>query len=709
MTAVDIDPQALRRALAGAPDGPADWLKLGFTMAARGEVAPATLLLRRATALAPRAATAWEALGMTEENLEHWPAAAAAWTQAVALRPGRLDSHVRLARALSRGGDMEAADPSYATAARLAPGDIMLASERALSWAEAGQRQGRADAYRRALTLDPAIAPAWINLGILSWRTTDVVRAVKEWRRSAHLAPDLADAHNNLGTAEQRAGRLAAAARSYRRALVLDPGRADAWFNLGSALQNLNQIESAVAAYEHAVALRPGFLDALAPLATLANFLGLLDRATVLNHQILAQRPDNPEANRAILSALVFDPALDGAGIRRVREEWCRARLPTVARPSFSNARDPDRVIRVGVLGGPNLRGNTHAFVALPGFEGLDRRAHRLEVVVYSDLPAVHEDGYTKRYRLASDGWRITETLDDGALADLVGRDRIDMLIDVVGHLGGPRFPAVAMHPAPVQILDLALGTSGSTAAEWVLGDPLLTPPEHDPHFTERVLRLPLAYCYDPLIDLPPVGSLPALGRRRITFGSTNALVKVTLATVALWARVLRAVPDARLVVKGRGFSDARVRAHFAQAFDRAGVAATRVELRPWTSGFLDHLSFLNEIDIALDPIPYGGVTTTCEALWMGVPVITLAGDRMAGRYSMALLTSVGFTRGIAVSDDDYIARAAALAADVEALAKIRSSLRGEAQSSRLADRRAYGRARGEAFRTAWRGWCATA
>ncbi len=704
MTA-DLDPRPLCRALAETPDAAAEWLKLGLTLAARDELALAIAPIRRATILAPRAPAAWEALGMAEAGLERWAEAAAAWTQAVMLRPGRAESHVRLARVLARSGDVEAADRCYVTAGRLGA-DASLAGERALTWADAGQRQGRADAYRRAMALEPGLAAAWVNLGAMSWRagSSDAAAA---WGRAAALVPDLADPHNNLGTVEQRAGRLPAAARSYRRALALEPPRSDAWFNLGSALQNLGRVEAAVAGYERALALRPDFLDALVPLSVLANFLGLLDRATAFNRRILAQRPDSPEANRAILSALVFDPALDGVGMRKIREGWCAERLPAVSAPRFANDRDPDRVIRVGFLGGPNLRGNTHAFVALPGFEGLDRRAHGLEVTVYSDLPAAQEDGYTERYRRVSDAWRRTDGVDDATLAQLIRRDRIDVLVDLVGHLGGPRFPVVAIRPAPVQIMDLALGTSGSTAAGWIIGDPLLIPPEHEAHFTERVLRLPLAYCYDPLLDLPAIGPLPARSNGRVTFGSTNALVKITPATIALWARVLRAVPEARLVVKGRGFSEARVRAYFARAFEREGVAAARVDLRPWTAGFVGHLEFLNEIDVALDPVPYGGVTTTCEALWMGVPVVTVAGDRMAGRYGLALLSSVGFHRGIAASEDDYVARCAALAADPDALAEIRRTLRAKAQASRLADGKAYGQARGEAFRLAWRTWCA--
>ena len=388
MTA-DLDPRPLCRALAETPDAAAEWLKLGLTLAARGELALAIAPIRRATILAPRAPAAWEALGMAEAGLERWAEAAAAWTQAVMLRPGRAESHVRLARVLVRSGDVEAADRCYVTAGRLGA-DASLAGERALTWADAGQRQGRADAYRRAMALEPGLAGAWVNLGAMSWRagSSDAAAA---WGRAAALVPDLADPHNNLGTVEQRAGRLPAAARSYRRALALEPPRSDAWFNLGSALQNLGRVEAAVAGYERALALRPDFLDALVPLSVLANFLGLLDRATAFNRRILAQRPDSPEANRAILSALVFDPALDGVGMRKIREGWCAERLPAVSAPRFANDRDPDRVIRVGFLGGPNLRGNTHAFVALPGFEGLDRRAHGLEVTVYSVLRPGYE------------------------------------------------------------------------------------------------------------------------------------------------------------------------------------------------------------------------------------------------------------------------------------------------------------------------------
>jgi len=706
VTTPDLDPAPVRRLLAETPDLAMGWLRLGLVQAAADAIAASIAPLVRAAAVAPQTAAPWESLGMAQARLGNWQDAVRAWTRAVALRPGRVESHASLARVLTQAGEAERADSAYATALLLSPADARLGVERALAWAEAGQR-GRADGYRRALALAPALPPAWVNLGAQRWRLSDPPGAGVAWQRAVASGPDLADAHNNLGTAEQKAGRLPFAVRSYRRALALDPSRADAWFNLGSALQTQNQADGAIPAYERALVLRADFLDALIPLATLYNFLGLLDLATAANRHIVRLRPGHPDASRALLAALVFDPAMDGRSIRRVREEWCRANLPQVATPRFGHARDPERVLRIGVIGGPNLRGNTHAFVALPGFEGLDRAAHRLEVTVYSDLPRDREDGYTQRYRLASDRWRMTERLDDAALARAIRQDEIDVLVDVVGHLGGPRFPAVALRPAPVQVMDLALGTSGSHAADWIVGDPLLTPPEHAAHFTERVLRLPLAYCYDPLVDLPEVGSQPAAGNRHVTFGSTNALVKITPATVALWSRVLRAAPEARLVLKGRGFSDARVRAHFAGAFDRQGIAATRIDLRPWTAGYLDHLSFLNEIDVALDPVPYGGVTTTCEALWMGVPVATLAGDRMAGRYSQSLLAAVGLHEGIADSAEAYVARAVAIAADIDRLAGLRSGLRGQAQASALADRRAYGDARGRAFRAAWRDWCA--
>jgi protein O-GlcNAc transferase len=706
VTSPDLDPAPLRRLLAETPDLALGWLRLGLVQAAVDAIAASIAPLSRAAAVAPRTPAPWESLGMAQARLGRWQDSAQAWTRAVALRPGRSESHASLARVLMQAGEPDSADAAYATALLLSPADARLGVERALAWAEAGQR-GRGDGYRRALSLAPDLPPAWVNLGAQRWRLSDSSGAEAAWRRAIAAGPDLADAHNNLGTAEQKAGRLPQAARSYRRGLALAPARPDAWFNLGSALQTQNQADGAIPAYERALVLRPDFLDALIPLATLYNFLGLLDLATAANRHIVRLRPGQPEASRALLAGLIFDPTMDGAAIRRVREDWCRANLPQVSVTRFERARDPERVLRIGVVGGANLRGNTHAFVALPGFEGLDRADHRLEVTVYSDLPADREDGYTRRYRQASDRWRMTERLDDAALARAIRQDEIDVLLDVVGHLGGPRFPAVAMRPAPVQIMDLALGTSGSQEADWIVGDPLLTPPEHEAHFTERVLRLPLAYCYDPLVDLPEVGPLPATGDRHVTFGSTNALVKITPATVALWSRVLRAVPQARLVLKGRGFSDARVRAHFARAFDRQGIAATRIDLKPWTTGFLDHLSFLNEIDIALDPVPYGGVTTTCEALWMGVPVVTLAGDRMAGRYSQSLLAAVGLREGIAESEAAYVAHAVAMAVDFDGLAGLRSGLRAQAQASALADRRAYGDARGRAFRAAWRDWCA--
>jgi predicted O-linked N-acetylglucosamine transferase (SPINDLY family) len=511
-------------------------------------------------------------------------------------------------------------------------------------------------------------------------------------------------AWNNLGALHHSDGRRAVALTAYRRGAALGPASGEIWFNAAASADAERHYGMAYRWHGRSLAIDRGREAAALARARLADLLGDLPGARRAYRLALEANPGSLQASRALLLSRIFDSELDGPTLRSERQDWCRRFLPSRPLTLPPRDRDPERRLRLGVLGGPNLRGNTHAFVALPGLECLIRRD--FEVFVYSDIPADAEDAFTQRYRRAADGWRLSAGLDDDALAQGIAEDRIDILVDLVGHLGGPRFSVLARRPAPVQILNLALATSGLDAADWLIADSDLVPSEHEAHFCERILRLPQGYVYDPLVAMPPVVPPPAAARGRVTFGSTNALVKITGATVALWSAVLQRVPNSRLLIKGSGFSESNVRARFTADFARHGIAAERIELRPWTPSHVEHLHVLNEIDIVLDATPYSGVTTTCEALWMGLPVVTLVGDRMAGRYGLAVLRAAGIADGLAQTPSAYVDDAARLAADIDALARRRRAQRARIERSALADREGYGRALSDAYRRAWRHRC---
>ncbi|MBY0431854.1 MAG: hypothetical protein K2Q10_11695, partial [Rhodospirillales bacterium] len=372
-------------------------------------------------------------------------------------------------------------------------------------------------------------------------------------------------------------------------------------------------------------------------------------------------------------------------------------------RRPFANDRDPFRPLKVGFVSGDFGR-HPVGYFTVSTFAALDRDV--LELHCYSDRPHGGDD-LTARIRAVVPHWRDTAALPDALLAERIRADGIDILFDLAGHTAGNRLPVFARKPAPVQVSWAGyVGTTGLAAMDYVLADRFHAP--DDSGFVERVLRMPDGYvCYTPPEEAPAIGPLPALTREHVTFGSFNAWAKVTAEVVALWSAILGDLPDSRLLLVGRWFNDARLRGRVRDAFAVHGIAAERLDLR----GQVPHAELLaayNEVDIALDPFPYSGGLTTCEALWMGVPVVTWPGRTFAGRHSLSHLSNVGLTESIAADLDSYRAIAGRLAGDLPHLAELRAGLRPRMAASPLCDAPRFAAAFAGVLRTAWAEWCAT-
>ncbi len=374
-------------------------------------------------------------------------------------------------------------------------------------------------------------------------------------------------------------------------------------------------------------------------------------------------------------------PATSLALAREFDERFARS-LPACGASSRKRS-GTGRRLRIGYLAGRSFALHTTAFTLLPTIEGHDRA--RIEAFCYSDVPADRQDQITARFRAASTGFRDVSGLSDEAVAAAIVDDDIDVVIDSLGYPPGSRVLALARRPGRLQVNWMPMGSLGLDAVDLVLGDRWIIPQGAEDWFIERVERLPLAYVYDPLADLPNAVAAPSRG---VVFGSFNQLAKLSGRTIRLWARILNAVPGSRLVLKAGGFG-AEAQARVRSLFSRAGVAPDVVELRLPTPDIGAHMASYADIDIALDPTPYGGVITTLEAMWMGVPVITLAGDRVLGRYSHAFVSVLGLPELSATDEDDYVAKAVALAADDVGRAALRGSLRDRMRASPLCDGRA--------------------
>lgn len=539
--------------------------------------------------------------------------------------------------------------------------------------AEAHQRAGRhaeaALGFREAARLDPLRAEGHFRLAHVLISAGDAAGALPALHRTLALTPSFTGAWNNLGLALAGRSRLPAAAYALKRAIASNPSGGEGWNNLGNLLMQAADPEGAVACYRRAVERAPS--DSIAH-ANLVNAIRLLDG---------------------------IGPADELAECRRFVER--HAALPAVPLPARS--RDPDRRLRIGYVGADSFRFHTAAMSILPLVEAHDRDA--VEVVCLSDTPPGAEDEITARFRAAT-RFVPTRGLTDEAMAAAIAAEGIDIAVDVIGYPRGSRLLALARRPAPVQANLLLMGSFGMDAVGWAIGDDLLTPPGSERHFTETLARIDLAFVYASLLPVPEVSALPAAGGRGVTFGSLNQPSKLSPRCLAAWARILTRVPGSRLLLKGKALGDATIAGRVRATFAAHGIDSRRIDLRAWTVTQASHLDSYRKIDIALDPFPYGGVITTCEAMSMGVPVVSLEGERVLGRYGSAFLKTVGLGDLVAKDEDAYVEIAAGLAHDRERLTDIRKSLRARMAASRLCDAAAFARGVESAYRRMWREWC---
>ncbi|MFQ5545679.1 MAG: FkbM family methyltransferase, partial [Acidiferrobacterales bacterium] len=458
----------------------------------------------------------------------------------------------------------------------------------------------------------------------------------------------------------------------YQQALTLKPDFAEAHNNLGNALKEQGKLTEAIAAYRQALALKPDFTDAHSNLLLCLHYGADTEPAAVfIEHQRWAEQ-------HALSLADTIDP---------------HANDPT-----------PNRRLRIGYLS-PDFRTHSVAYFVEPLLAAHDRAG--FEVICYANV--VRPDSLTKRLQSLVHKWRNIVPLSDAEVADLVREDGVDILVDLAGHTGKNRLLVFARKPAPVQVSYLGYpNTTALATMDYRLTDAWADPPGHmENSYTEELVRLPHGFlCYRPPQDSPEVAELPALSAGHITFASFNNASKVNANVIGLWSKILRALPDARLIMKARPLGDVGTRQRFEELFEQNGVSTGRVELLGWASSTAEHLELYNRVDIGLDPFPYNGTTTTCEALWMGVPVIVLAGTTHAARVGVSLLSSVGLPELIADTPEAYVALAISLAGDLDRLQQLRAELRAKVARSPVTDETRFTRALEGVYRNVWHGWC---
>jgi predicted O-linked N-acetylglucosamine transferase (SPINDLY family)/ADP-heptose:LPS heptosyltransferase len=572
---------------------------------------------------------------------------------------------------------------------------------------EAG-RDAEADAMLKSiLDEDPGHAAALRRVAYLRHRRGESAAAAQLLARSLEREPDNADAYCNLGLVLAALGQSTEAEASYRRALALKPASVDTHNNLGVLLEQLGRYAEAEASYRRASDAAPGQAHPVNNLGVLLKECGRLDEAIAAHRHAVALAPGLAAAHSNLLYTLNYDEAMSPQAVFDAHIAWGRAQGARFATEGarFLNAPDATRRLRVGCVSS-DFRHHSVAFFFEALLAAHDKGA--VEIFLYSN--DARADAVTQRLNALADHVVPIHGLADDIAAARIREHGIDILVDLAGHTAGGRVMLFARKPAPVQVSWLGYpATTGLKSVDYRLTDAVADPPgESDRLYTERPVRLAHGFlCYRPPADAGAVAPLPARSAGHVTFGSFNNLAKLSPRTIALWAQILGEVPSARLLLKATQFKDADTRERCRAAFVAAGVTAERIDIVPPVRETAEHLALYGRVDIALDPLVYNGATTTCEALWMGIPVVTLRGDRHAARVGASILTAVGLETLIAPTPDDYRAIAARLAGEIDALAEVRAGLRERMRASPLCDAPGFAREVEAAFRAMWRDWCA--
>lgn len=571
--------------------------------------------------------------------------------------------------------------------------DRLDADARMSCGAIAGLRGDHAQAEdycRQALAIDPKMPTAHYNLGIALRNQGRFDDACQAFLQATRLRPNYSEAMDALAHAYIALYDWPAAVEVLQAIIAIWPSKAEMHCNLGTVYQAMGRTADAIAAYEAALKLNPRLAVALNSLGSAFLAQNDFERAEDCYRRCLEANPADLRARSNLLMLLNYLPDADPAKVLAEHREWGRvaqARIPRL--PGVTPEPVAGRRVRVAYLSSDFREHSVASFIE-PVLRHHDRA--RFEVCCYSDLPT--PDATTQRIREMADLWRDITKLTDAEAARLIRDDRIDILFDLAGHTGNNRLGIFAAQPAPRQVTWIGYpNTTGLATIGWRITDGVADPEGEDAYYSEALLRLPGCFlCYQPPTDAPVVAPLPAQANGAVTFGSFNNYSKLNTGVLRLWADVLHAVPDARLLLKCPALTDTGVQTRVRAEFETLGITPERLDLLGHTRGRAEHMALYGRIDIALDTFSYNGTTTTCEALWMGVPVVSLAGRHHAGRVGASLLAAAGLADWLADSPEAFVAIARRRADDISALARLRASLRGQVQASPLCDAEAYTR-----------------
>jgi len=686
--------QCYLEAIRLAPNPARGHLNRGNVLLLQGDLQGALDAFRTALEHRPDYAGAYYNIGNALLGNRQFDEAVASYRSALEINPDYAEVHCSLGVALKELGQMDSAVTSFRRALEIEPGLVEAQTNLGKIIGDlytAGivdLNNGKPDKaminFCRVLEIEPNLLEAHYNLGNALNQYGQFESALASYGRALKIRPDFAEAHGNLGVALHKLGKVMEAVASYRRAIEIKPDYAEAHYNLGNALKDIGQLDKAVPSYRRAIEINPDLFQAHNNLGLALQELGQLDSATASYRQALEIKPDFIDAIDNLLLALNYSATQSPAHYLEQANQFGRVVAAKVGArfTSWQGSRQSER-LRVGLVSG-DLRGHSVGHFLEELLAHID--PSRIELIAYPTHN--HEDELTARIRPYFSAWRSLLGKNDEAAARLIHTDGVHILIDVSGHTDHNRLPMFAWKPAPVQVSWLGLpATTGVAEMDYVLGDPHAIPAGSENQFSETVWRMPESYiCLTVPDSSVKVASLPARSTGQVTFGSFNNLTKMTDAVVAVWARILQSVPGSRLVLKSKQLNNPASCEQTRQRFAACGIAPDRLILGGTLASRDDHLAAYNQVDIGLDTFPYPGVTTSVEALWMGVPVLSLQGNSFLSCTAESIAHNAGLPDWVATDEADYVAKAVAYASDLERLAALRAGLREQVLASPLFD-----------------------
>ena len=705
------------------PEDPFGWKFLSATCFRLGKIENALDTAKKAIDLAPDDAEAHNNIGVIFRDCARYAEARDAFSKAITLEPSSARYHYNIAILYQSMGEIGYAEKSYNRTIELDPQCSEAFNNLGILQMEQDKSDDALKSFRRATESNENNAEAFYNYSKALEKSGSLEEAEARCLRAINIKVNYTDAHKQLALIQKRQKRREEAEQTLKKAIAFDPEDPGLYYNLGNLLADTKRAPEAASLYRHAISLNPEFSEALCGLADLlfdqdrlteaeynyrraiaannlypepcnniATLLLETGRATEAQsnyEKALKIRPLYPECFSNLLFAMNYLNEMSGPDILEKAKTF---RNSLTFSPEYENSGDTQAEIkgriRIGLISG-DFRTHPVAFFLLSFLKALNRQ--KMVICAYANND--YEDATTARIKELCDEWSNISGLSDDDLADLIRKDGIAVAIDLSGHTAKNRLAAFARKPAPVQISWLGYcGTTGLKEIDYIFGDPHVTPESEEEHFVEKIWRFPETYwCFSAPESAPEIASPPVLANGYITFGCFNAVKKINDKVINVWARILDACPNAKLFLKTRQFSDRQVEQDFRRKLLSLGVDADRLIIEGHSSRE-DYFRTYNRVDIALDPFPFPGGTTSIEGLWMGVPFVTRKGNRFYSHNGETILHNIGLSDWIAEDDEAYIRKAIEFSKDRVVLERLRQGMRARLIASPLFDSERFAR-----------------